>query len=49
VTVCDTGPRAGIAASVLAAHGVAARPVLRGGMSEWRRRGGETVELRRCG
>jgi glyoxylase-like metal-dependent hydrolase (beta-lactamase superfamily II)/rhodanese-related sulfurtransferase len=49
VTICESGPRAAIAASVLAAAGVDARPVLRGGITEWQRRGGHTVEFRRCG
>ena len=46
VTICSTGSRAAIAASVLAAAGVAARPVLDGGVSTWP---GQTVEFRRCG
>jgi hydroxyacylglutathione hydrolase len=49
VTICESGARAGIAASVLAAAGVDARPVLHGGIGEWQRRGGHTVEFRRCG
>jgi rhodanese-related sulfurtransferase len=49
VTVCETGPRAAIAASVLAAAGLKARPVLHGGVDEWQRRGGQLVEFRRCG
>ena len=49
VTICESGSRAGIAASVLAAAGIDARPVLDGGVPEWRDRGGETVEFRRCG
>jgi hydroxyacylglutathione hydrolase len=49
VTICESGARAGIAASVLAAAGVDARPVLHGGIDEWQRRGGHTVEFRRCG
>jgi glyoxylase-like metal-dependent hydrolase (beta-lactamase superfamily II)/rhodanese-related sulfurtransferase len=49
VTICESGPRAAIAASVLAAAGVDARPVLHGGTAEWQRRGGHTVEFRRCG
>jgi hydroxyacylglutathione hydrolase len=35
VTVCETGPRAAIAASVLRARGYDARPVARGGMNDW--------------
>jgi len=38
VTVCETGPRAAIAASVLRAEGVDARPVLDGGVTAWRSR-----------
>jgi hydroxyacylglutathione hydrolase len=46
VTICESGARAGIAASVLAAAGVDARPVLHGGINDWR---GQTVSFRRCG
>jgi hydroxyacylglutathione hydrolase len=46
VTICNTGPRAAIAASVLAARGVEARPVLDGGMADWN---GATTHFRRCG
>ncbi len=49
VTICESGARAGIAASVLAAAGVDARPVLEGGIPEWRSRGGHVVGFRRCG
>ena len=49
VTICESGARAGIAASILAAKGVAARPVLEGGVAEWAARGGQVVEFRRCG
>jgi hydroxyacylglutathione hydrolase len=49
VTICESGARAGIAASVLAASGLKARPVLHGGVYEWQRRGGQLVEFRRCG
>lgn len=49
VTICESGLRAAIAASVLAAAGVDARPVLGGGIVEWERRGGHTVGFRRCG
>jgi hydroxyacylglutathione hydrolase len=49
VTICETGSRAAIAASVLAAAGVKARPVLHGGVDEWQRRGNQTVQFRRCG
>ena len=46
VTICESGARAGIAASVLAAAGIDARPVLHGGIGDW---SGHTVEFRRCG
>jgi hydroxyacylglutathione hydrolase len=46
VTVCESGARAGVAASVLRAAGLDARPVLHGGINDWK---GPTVEFRRCG
>jgi glyoxylase-like metal-dependent hydrolase (beta-lactamase superfamily II)/rhodanese-related sulfurtransferase len=46
VTICESGARASIAASVLTAAGVDARPVLHGGIEDWR---GQTVSFRRCG
>jgi hydroxyacylglutathione hydrolase len=49
VTICESGARAGIAASILAAAGVDARPVLEGGVPGWQARGHQTVEFRRCG
>jgi glyoxylase-like metal-dependent hydrolase (beta-lactamase superfamily II)/rhodanese-related sulfurtransferase len=49
VTICETGSRAAIAASVLQARGIEARPVLEGGVAGWRARGNTTVEFRRCG
>jgi glyoxylase-like metal-dependent hydrolase (beta-lactamase superfamily II)/rhodanese-related sulfurtransferase len=49
VTICESGARAGIAASILAAKGIDARPVLDGGVTQWAARGGRTVEFRRCG
>jgi hydroxyacylglutathione hydrolase len=49
VTICETGARAAIAASLLAARGVDARPVLHGGVGTWREKGHETVHFRRCG
>jgi rhodanese-related sulfurtransferase len=49
VTICTTGSRATIAASVLTAAGVEARPVLGGGVEDWAERGGHTVHFRRCG
>jgi rhodanese-related sulfurtransferase len=49
VTICESGARAAVAASVLAAAGVDVRPVLHGGIADWHRAGGHTVEFRRCG
>jgi hydroxyacylglutathione hydrolase len=49
VTICESGPRAAIAASVLQAAGIEARPVLEGGLADWRARGGELTSFRRCG
>jgi hydroxyacylglutathione hydrolase len=49
VTICESGARAAVAASVLAAAGVDARPVLHGGIPAWQASGGPTVEFRRCG
>jgi hydroxyacylglutathione hydrolase len=46
VTICESGTRASIAASVLAAAGLDARPVLDGGIENWQ---GQTVSFRRCG
>jgi rhodanese-related sulfurtransferase len=49
ITICSTGTRAAIAASVLQAAGVEARPVLGAGVDDWAERGGDTVQFRRCG
>ena len=49
VTICSSGARAAIAASVLQAAGVKARPVLGAGVEDWAERGGDTVQFRRCG
>jgi rhodanese-related sulfurtransferase len=49
VTICETGPRAAIAASILASHGFDARPVVNGGIDSWAAAGKPTVEFRRCG
>jgi len=49
VTICESGARAAIAASILVARGYDARPVLGGGIATWRERGGATVSFRRCG
>jgi hydroxyacylglutathione hydrolase len=46
VTICQTGTRASIAASVLTAAGVDTRPVLHGGVEDWP---GRRVSFRRCG
>jgi glyoxylase-like metal-dependent hydrolase (beta-lactamase superfamily II) len=46
VTICESGTRASIAASLLTAAGVEARPVLHGGVDDWT---GQTVSFRRCG
>jgi glyoxylase-like metal-dependent hydrolase (beta-lactamase superfamily II)/rhodanese-related sulfurtransferase len=49
VTVCESGARAAIAASILVGCGYDARPVVDGGVATWRARGGEVVSFRRCG
>ena len=49
VTICGGGPRAAIAASILRAKGLDARPVVDGGMDDWLARGETTVSFRRCG
>ena len=49
VTICESGPRAAIAASMLAARGYDARAVADGGVDAWRAAGKPTVEFRRCG
>ncbi len=49
VTICSSGARAGVAASVLAAEGVDVRPVLDGGIGEWQERGNQLTAFRRCG
>jgi rhodanese-related sulfurtransferase len=49
VTICETGPRAAIAASILASHGFDAHPVVDGGIDDWVASGKPTVEFRRCG
>jgi glyoxylase-like metal-dependent hydrolase (beta-lactamase superfamily II)/rhodanese-related sulfurtransferase len=49
VTICETGPRATIAASLLAARGFDARAVANGGIDDWTAAGKPTVEFRRCG
>ena len=49
VTICESGARAAVAASILVARGIDARPVLDGGITAWAARGGQMVEFRRCG
>ena len=49
VTICESGARAAVAASVLAAHGVQARPVLDGGIADLEQRGHALTSFRRCG
>ncbi|HEV2591677.1 MAG TPA: rhodanese-like domain-containing protein [Gaiellaceae bacterium] len=46
VTICESGPRAAVAASVLAREGFDARPVVGGGVPDYT---GEIVGFRRCG
>ncbi len=49
VTVCSSGSRASVAASVLAAHGIPARPLLDAGVPDWEQRGNPLTSFRRCG
>jgi len=49
VTICDSGPRAVIAASILRTRGYDACPVADEGMIDWLARGYPVVEFRRCG
>jgi hydroxyacylglutathione hydrolase len=49
VTICNSGARAAVAASVLAAEGIRARPVLDGGVDDWQKRGNTLTAFRRCG
>jgi hydroxyacylglutathione hydrolase len=49
VTICESGPRAAIAASILSARGFDAHPVWNGGVDDWAAAGKPTVEFRRCG
>jgi rhodanese-related sulfurtransferase len=49
VTICEAGPRAAIAASILVARGYDARAVADGGVDDWQAAGKPTVEFRRCG
>ena len=49
VTICESGPRAAIAASILTSRGFDARAVADGGVYAWQAAGKPTVEFRRCG
>jgi glyoxylase-like metal-dependent hydrolase (beta-lactamase superfamily II)/rhodanese-related sulfurtransferase len=49
VTICESGPRAVVAASMLAAQGFDARPVAHGGIDDWAGNGHSLVQFRRCG
>ena len=49
VTICESGPRAAIAASILSAKGFDAHAVVNGGIDDWAASGKPTVEFRRCG
>ena len=49
ITICSSGPRAAIGASILRAKGLDARPVVDGGMDDWLARGSTAVSFRRCG
>jgi rhodanese-related sulfurtransferase len=49
VTICSTGARAAVAASIVAAAGREARPVLHAGVPDWEARGKRTIEFRHCG
>jgi rhodanese-related sulfurtransferase len=49
VTICESGARAAVAASVLAARGLDARPVVDGGITDWIADGRPAVTFRRCG
>jgi hydroxyacylglutathione hydrolase len=49
ITVCESGARAAVAASVLAARGVDAHPVVDGGIGAWLASGRQLTHFRRCG
>ena len=49
ITVCESGARAAVAASVLAARGIDARPVIDGGVGTWAGDGRQLTHFRRCG
>jgi glyoxylase-like metal-dependent hydrolase (beta-lactamase superfamily II)/rhodanese-related sulfurtransferase len=49
ITICGSGPRAAIGASILRGKGLDARPVVDGGMDDWLARGATAVTFRRCG
>jgi glyoxylase-like metal-dependent hydrolase (beta-lactamase superfamily II)/rhodanese-related sulfurtransferase len=48
VTICSTGARAAVAASIVGASGREARPVLHAGVPDWEARGRRTIEFRHC-
>jgi glyoxylase-like metal-dependent hydrolase (beta-lactamase superfamily II)/rhodanese-related sulfurtransferase len=45
VTICESGARAAVAASLLVARGFDARPLVGGGTATWQRAGGPIVQL----
>jgi rhodanese-related sulfurtransferase len=49
VTICESGPRAAVAASVLAAAGVDSRSIVHGGIRSWQAGGNCTVSPRNVG
>lgn len=49
ITICESGARAAVAASILVAKGIPARPVVDGGVFAYGARGNRVVEFRRCG
>ncbi len=49
VTICESGSRAAIAASILRTRGYDVHPIVDGGMVDWRAHGRDIVEFRRCG
>ena len=49
VTICEAGPRAAIAASILSARGFDARAVSNGGVDDWQAEGKPLLHFRRCG
>ena len=49
ITICGVGPPAAIAASLLRAKAIDARPVVDGGMNDWLAAGRRPSRSRRCG